>query len=58
MDVLVQSEIKVCGEIYLPVSFCFMTNAPGPITKIYSHPQGKLPNSKKKKKKYNKLKKI
>ena len=50
MDVLVQSEIKVCGEIYLPVSFCFMTNAPGPITKIYSHPQGKLPNSKKKKK--------
>ena len=48
MDILIQSETKICGEIYLPISFSFMSNSQGPIKKIYSHAQGikNLPNKK------------
>jgi chorismate mutase/prephenate dehydratase len=41
LDTLVQSDTKVCGELYLPISFCLMSNSTAAnIKKVYSHAQG------------------
>ena len=42
LDTLVQSDTKVCGELYLPISFSLMSNSTvSNIKKVYSHAQGK-----------------
>ncbi len=42
LDCLLNSELKVCGEVFSPVSHVLMSNEKemDSITKVYSHPQG------------------
>jgi len=40
LDMFVESDLKICAEIFLPVSHCLLSSAKkGEIKVIYSHPQ-------------------